>query len=500
MTESTTRLPTKPITASSPPRRWWALSALTLSVLTVALDAYVLLTALPTLSARLDASTSQLQWLTAGYTLASAALLLPAGKLADRFGRRAVLLIGLAVFGGASLIATRAGSANELIGARVLMGTGAAAIIPLVLAILPGLFPVPAERRRAVAVVTIGTMLGLPLGPLLAGWILTHFTWSTIFVINGPVAALSIIGVIAWVPESKDAGAPGLDLTSSLAGAAGIAGLVYAVIELPVSGWNAPVLVSLVAGAALLAGFAARQRTATAPLVDRRLFRDRGFVWGSAASAALVFAQTGMLFVLTPFLQVVQGNDAQATGLRVLPMIGALIAGAALSEKMLAPRLGARVLVPAGMLAAAAGLGVLTSLTPGSGYSVVAVALVVLGLGLGLGLPLAQDTILGSLPPGQTGIGAAVSRTLLQVGGVCGSAILGSVLNATYRRQMAGAPAAAGASVAGAHATRNPALAHVADQAYASGVSHAAIACIAVIVAAALASVLFPRPAGPGRS
>ena len=185
------------------PARWWALAALSLSLLVVGLDTYVLNTALPTLSAKLGASTSQLQWITDAYTLAMAAVLLPAGQLGDRLGRRALLLGGLALFGVASVITSQVHTVGELIAMRAVMGVGAAVIMPLSISVLPTLFPGDAERRRAVAVTAICTMLGMPAGPLLAGWMLTHFAWGSVFLINGPIAALSLVGVALLVPESK---------------------------------------------------------------------------------------------------------------------------------------------------------------------------------------------------------------------------------------------------------------------------------------------------------
>ncbi len=472
----------------------------------VGLDSYILVTALPTLSAKLGASTSQLQWITVGYTLASAGLLLPAGKVGDRFGHRRMLLAGLVIFGVSSIVASQVDTAAELITLRVLMGVGGAMIMPMVLALLPAIFPTPAERQRAVAVTAIGAMLGMPLGPLLAGWLLTHFDWGSVFLINGPVVAVSMIGVAFLVPQSKDPVAARIDWAGALLAAIGVASVVYGVIEQPAYGWDTPVLAGLIGGAVLLAGFIARQLRARSPLVNLRLLRSRGFTWGSIAFAATSFTLSGMLFVLTPYLQVVQGSDAQGTGLRLLPMIGAMLAGAALSEKVLAARLGARILVPAGLLVSGAGLVVLTLVHAGSGYGIVAVALTVFGLGLGLALPLSVDAVLASLSPGETGVGNALSRTLQGVGVAFGSAILGSVLNGAYRGRLtsvlpglpAAARTAAKASVAGAHAVagRLPAgpgrlLIRAADHAYLYGMTQAAIISAAVLAVGALLVLLY---------
>ncbi len=317
------------------------------------------------------------------------------------------------------------------------MGAGAAVIMPMGLAIIPLLFPEQADRRRAVTVTTIGALIAMPLGPLLGGWILTHFAWGWIFLINAPIVALALLGVRLLVPESRDPANPRLDWPGALLSAAGIVGIVYAIIEEPARGWTGPVLASLLAGVVLTGLFAVRQRTCAEPLIDLRLFRDRLFSWGTAAFAILSFALTGVLFILTPYLQSVQGNDAQGTGARLLPMIAALIAAAAASE-VLGARIGVRVVIPAGMTVSAAGLVILAQATASTGYGLVALALAVFGAGLGLGLPLAAEAVLGTLAPHQTGMGNAVSRTLQSIGVALGTAILGSVLNSAYRGALAG--------------------------------------------------------------
>jgi MFS transporter, DHA2 family, multidrug resistance protein len=497
-----------PAAAAMPGRgRWWALAAIAASFLVVGLDSYIVVTALPTFSAKLGASESQLQWITAAYTLAWAALLLPVGKLGDKLSRRKVLMAGLALFGITSVVASQATTAGELIALRAVMGAGAAVIMPMGMAIIPVLFPAEADRRRAVTVTTVGAVVSMPLGPLLGGWLLTHFAWGWIFLINAPVAALALLGVCLLVPESRDPANPRLDWPGALLSAAGITGVVYAIIEEPAQGWHASVLASLLGGLVLTGLFVLRQRASAAPLIDLRLFRNRLFGWGTAAFAVISFAMTGVLFILTPFLQSVLGNDAQGTGLRLLPMIGALIVGAAASESFGA-RTGTRFVLPAAMVVSAAGLLVLARATASSGYGGVAVALVIFGLGLGLGLPLSADAVLGTLAPDQAGMGTALSRTVQSVGVALGTAILGSVLNNAYRAKLSGhlaglAPAArnaAAASVAGAHgvAARLPAqagrlLTQAANTAYAHGVAQATVVGIGLLVIGALlCAILLP--------
>jgi len=485
--------------------RWWALAAIAVSFLVVGLDSYIVVTALPTFSTKLGASESQLQWITAAYTLAWAGLLLPIGKLGDKLGRRRVLLAGLALFGIASVVASQVTTAGQLIALRAVMGAGAAVIMPMGLAVIPVLFPNEQDRRRAVTITTVGAMVALPLGPLLGGWLLTHYAWGWIFLINAPIAALALLGVYFLVPESRDPANPRLDWSGALLCAAGIVGVVYAIIQEPTEGWHAQVLISLLGGVVLLGLFTLRQRNAAGPLMDLQLLRNRLFSWGTVAFAVISFAMTGALFILTPYLQSVQGNDAQGTGLRLLPMVGALIVAAGASDTF-AARIGVRIVIPVAMALSAAGLAVLAQVTGTSGYGTVAVALVIFGAGLGLGLPLAADTVLGTLAPHQTGMGNALSRTLQSVGVALGTAILGSVLNSAYRATLTDhlAPVApskrsvAEASVAGAHsiAARLPTqaghmLAHAANTAYAHGIGHAAVVGIAVLIVCAVLCVIF---------
>src|SRR5437879_2354345 len=241
--------------------RWWALAAIALSGLVIGLDTTILITALPTLSAKLGATTSQLQWLSDAYTLALAGLLLPAGVLGDRYGRRRLLLVGLLLFGVSSVVAGQMTSANGLIAMRAVMGVGAAIILPLTTAILPTMFS-EQERPRAIAVAAVGVMLGLPLGPLVAGWLLTHFAWGTIFLINGPVVLLALLGIWFLIPESRDPEPRGLDWLGAALVVLGTTALVYGIIEEPVDGWtDARVLTGLVGGAVVPAVFTVARKS-----------------------------------------------------------------------------------------------------------------------------------------------------------------------------------------------------------------------------------------------
>ena len=485
--------------------RWLALAALVLSGLVLGLDTTILVTALPTLSAKLGATTDQLQWMSTAYTLALAGLMLPAAVLADRYGRRLLLLAGLVVFGVSSVVASQLSSANGLIAMRALMGTGGAVILPLMLAILPTIFAED-ERRRALALAGAGVFLGLPLGPLVAGYLLTHYDWGSIFLINGPVVVLALLGVGFFIPESKDAEAHRLDWIGAVLEVVGVTALVYGIIQEPLKGWTDPqVLVALVSGAILIAAFVGWELRMRVPLVDLRLFLNPRFGWATAAFAMVGFALTGALFILTPYLQVVQGNDAQATGIRLLPMIAAVFVGALASDRLTA-RLGTKVMVAGGLLTSAAGLALLSRVGADTGYGLVAAGLAVSGLGIALAMIPALDAILGALPAGQVGAGNALTRVLQNVGASFGVAIMGSVLNGSYRSSLSGHlvglpsqvgdAALSGVAVAATIANRIPAplavpLRHAAYDAYAIGMAQVLILSAAMLAAVAVLIALF---------
>src|SRR3989442_5787032 len=259
--------------------RWWALAALVVSGLVIGLDSTILITALPTLSSKLGASTSDLQWISAAYTLTLGGLLLPAGVLGDRYGRKRLLLVGLAIFGVSSLVASQVTTAAALIMMRALMGVGAAFIVPLSLSILPSMFT-PEERPRAVSLTAAGAFLGLPLGPLVAGWLLSNYAWGSVFLINAPIIVIALIGVWFLVPEGKDPQPRRFDWVGGVMAVVGGTALVYGVIEQPIHGWtDAPGLGGIIGGGLVLAAFVVWDLRHPSPFVDLGNFRNRGFTW-----------------------------------------------------------------------------------------------------------------------------------------------------------------------------------------------------------------------------
>ena len=454
-------------------RRWWALIAVAASMLVVGLDLTVLNLALPSIATALHASTSDLQWFNDAYSLVLAAAVLPAGLLGDRYGRKKVLLISLAVFGVSSAACSYATTSGELIAARAVLGLGAAAIMPLALAIIPVLFA-PEERQKATAVMASTIFLSFPIGPLVGGTLLDHFWWGSVFLINVPVVAAALIAVAFLMPESRSAQRPGIDVAGVLISSAGLAGLTYGFIRAGQEGWsNAGAIAAIAAGAVALAAFAAwehlltRRSAETAagtgspgavrPLIELALFRSAGFTWGTILATLVSFAMFGIMFAMPQYFQEVRGADAFGSGLRMLPMIGGMLAGMVGGTRLQSPRrnsaglpgeplAGARSMVAIGFTVMAAGLalGAFTNVTSGTGFAAAWFALT--GLGLGVAMPSAMNAALGALSADRSGAGSALITAMRQVGATIGVAVLGTVLNNVYQARLA--PAALPAPVA----------------------------------------------------
>ncbi len=340
-------------------RRWWALGALALSVLVVGLDLTVLNLALPTLAGDLHASTGDLQWFIDSYSLVLAAALLPAGLLGDRYGRKKLLTAALVLFGFASLACAYAGSPGQLIAARAVLGLAAAVILPMSLAVIPVLFTAE-ERPRAIAAVGGATFLGYPIGPILGGWLLDHYWWGSVFLINVPVVVIAVVAVALLMPESRGNRRLRLDVPGVLLSSAGLTGLTYGVIKAGQNGWSdGTAVATMLAGAVVLAGFVAWERRVTRradgqPLIDLSLFRSASFTWGTALSTMVSFALFGILFGVPQYFRDVRGLDSLASGLRLLPLIGGLAVGLAVGQRLQRPARPAAAGTPAASPADAA--------------------------------------------------------------------------------------------------------------------------------------------------
>jgi EmrB/QacA subfamily drug resistance transporter len=485
------------------------LAALTLSVLLIALDGTIINVAMPTLATELGADSSQLQWIGGGYLLALSVAMLPLGLLGDRYGHKRLLVGGIVLFGIASLGGALADTPGEVIAARSVLGLAAAAIMPLSMAILPRVFS-KEELPKAISAWTAATAMGMPFGPLIGGWLLNHFWYGSVFLFNAPVCALAAVAGLLLLPSDRTReraegqGSLPFDGLGTVLSALGIVALVYGTIQVPNDGWGSPqVLGAFVAAVVLLTGFVVRQRRFSHPLVDLNLFSDRRFLWGSLVAVFVNFAVMGILFVAPQLLESVLGNDSFGTGLRVLPLIGGLMAAAALSEALV-PKLGARVVVPAGLVLLASGalLGALAD--NGDAYGITATWLSVTGLGFGLAVVPATSLVMSSLPAHSSGSGTSLLETLQQVGGTLGVAALGSLLSAGYldRLSVDGLPdAAADAaedSVTAANGVaaqlHDPALRESAHQAFLHGMTMVLVVCaVFSLLAAVLAAVRLPR-------
>ncbi|MEU2351147.1 MFS transporter [Modestobacter sp. NPDC049651] len=432
------------------PRRWWVLAVLCLSVLLVSVDNTIVNVALPTLGRELQATTSDLQWVVDGYTLAFAALLLLGGALGDRFGRRRVLQAGLVVFAVTSVAAASAGSTGQLVAGRVAMGMAAAAIYPATLALLVSTFPDRRERATAIGVWSAVSGLAVAVGPVSGGVLLEHFWWGSVFLVNVPLAALALVAGRLLLTESRGAERGRFDLVGAAASVAAIGLLVWTTIEAPRRGWASPATIAGYAGAAAaLAGFLARELTTRTPMLDVRLFRDRRVSVGSGAIALAFFSLFGFIFLITQYFQGVRGYDTLTAGLATLPF--AVVIGAVSPLAILAMRaVGTKLVVAAGLLTMAAGFAVAAGSTLESAYwGRVVLAMVLMAAGLGLVTGPATEAVMGALRGDQAGAGSAVNDTVREVGGTLGVAVVGSVMSTVYGPAVldaltgAGAPAAA---------------------------------------------------------
>ena len=481
-----------------------------LSVIVINLDLTILNIALPAVSAALHAGTGDLQWLVDAYALVFAGVMLPAGMLGDRLGRKRLLLAGLAVFLAASLWCALSVSAGELIAARALMGLGAGIVFPLSLAVVSAAFG-DADRPKAIGILTAGIALGLPLGPVLGGVLLQHFSWHSVFWINVPAACITLAAGAVLMPESRNPAAPPLDILGALLCPAAVVCLVWGFINGPEHGWTAPLTPALLAASAvLLAAFAARERRSANPIIDPALLRDRRFAWGTAATVAVSAALYGILFVTPQYLQSVLGDGPASAGLRLLPMMGGLlVAGGAADQVVRA--VGTRITVAAGLALLAGGLVTLSQVHLATGYPVVAAGLALCGLGTGASMSAAMNAVMTAAGD-EAGIGASANSALRQVGGAITVAVLGGVLATTFSRDLRPALAALPArdaaaargsvSQAAAIADHLPsggsALRAAAGTAFLHGMSTVMLVCAAVAVAAILTSLRYlPGRAAP---
>jgi EmrB/QacA subfamily drug resistance transporter len=409
---------------------------LCLALLIVTLDNTVLNVVLPTLVRVLHATSGQLQWIVDAYVLVFAGLLLVAGSLADRIGRKRTFLAGLVLFMAGSTWAAFSGSVGLLIAARASMGIGGALIMPSSLSIVTTMFTDRRERQWAFGIWAAINGVGLSLGPILGGALLTRFWWGSVFLINVPIIAVSLVGSLFLVPDSRnpDAGRP--EFIGPVLSAAGLSLLLWSIIEAPVYGWSSALVIGTgLGGVAVLAAFVAWERSSPNPMLNISFFRDRRFSVGISAVAFVMFGGSGALFVLTQYLQFYLGYTPLGAGLRILPAAATITVVAPLSASLIRA-LGVKIPAFCGLLLIAVGLWQLGGSTADAGYLTALPYVIMLGVGMGLVLPTATSCVMNSLPPAHTGVGSATNSTFLQVGTAMGVAVIGSVQSTHYDDRM----------------------------------------------------------------
>jgi EmrB/QacA subfamily drug resistance transporter len=431
-------------------RRWWILLVLCLSLLVIIVDNSILNVAIPTLVTELGATNSQLQWMVDSYTLVFAGLLLTAGSLGDRFGRKGALQLGMVVFGLGSLASALIETPTQLIGTRALMGIGGAFIMPATLSIITNVFP-PEERGRAIGMWAAVAGVATALGPISGGFLIEHFYWGSIFLVNLPIVAVSLTAGATLIPTSRDPSKPAFDPIGAVLSIVGLVLLVFAIIEAPESGWTSGgTLAVFGAGGVVLAAFAWWEARTPSPMLDTSFFRNPRFSAASAGIMLLFFAMFGSIFLQTQYLQFVMEYDALAAGVGLLPMAVVMLLIAPNSHK-LTGRFGTKRVVGFGLSTVAFALLLMATYPTEdvSYWSDVVWRLVLFAGGMGCVMAPATESIMGSLPRAKAGVGSAMNDTTRQVGGALGVAIVGSVMSSVFsdrvEESFAGANLPAGA-------------------------------------------------------
>jgi EmrB/QacA subfamily drug resistance transporter len=416
-------------------RRWWTLACLCLSLVLIVANNSSLNVNLPVLQRALGSSNSGLQWLVDAYSLVFAGLLLPAGALADRYGRKTALQLGLVVVGLASLTAMFATDTWQVIVCRAVMGAGAAFIMPGTLSILTNVFPAH-ERGKAIAIWAGFAGFGGVLGPLASGYLLDHFYWGSAFFINIPIIVLALGAGFFLVPNSKDPADTTLDPIGVILVVGGLFTLLYGVIDGPERGWmHAQILAALIAGIVVLALFVFWELHTAEPMLDMRLFANRSFSVGTGTITLQYFALYGLFFIFAQYLELSKGFPPLKAALTQLPIGLLMMVGAPMSARMV--RLwGPRIVVGSGLLCTATGLAILSRSSPSTSLGVLIGAELLIGLGIGQTTAPSTTLIMTSVRISKSGVGSAVNDVSRELGGALGIAVLGSVLNSAYRAKI----------------------------------------------------------------
>jgi EmrB/QacA subfamily drug resistance transporter len=433
------------------PRRWWALVVLSIGLLVISLDNTILNVALPSLSDDLGASSSELQWIVDAYMLVFAGLLLTAGSLGDRFGRKRALTIGLLLFGSASALSALATTPAQLIGGRALMGIGGALIMPSTLSIVTATFPAE-ERPKAIGIWAAVAGIGIAIGPVAGGWLVENASWHWVFLVNVPFVLVALAAGQPLIPESRDPSQSRLDPGGALISTAGLGTLLWGIISASDRGWGDDLVVgALILGALILVAFVWFERRTDSPMLDMDVFRNPRFSAASIGITIAFFVLMGLMFFLTQYLQSVLDLGPFDAGVRSLPIAGGMVVGGPLGAR-LAERFGAKLIVATGLAVIGGAMALLAQAGVDGPYGLIAAALALMGFGMGAAMSPATDAIMGTLDEAHLSVGSAMNDTTRLVGGALGVAVLGSLMTSHYGDAMQSAPAAAQDSVGAAHA------------------------------------------------
>lgn len=413
-------------------KRWTGLIFISISLLVISLDNTILNVALPSISASLGASASELQWIVDAYILVFAALLLTMGALGDRWGRKRALQVGLVLFGIGSLAAALSNSTGMLIASRAFLGIGGAIIMPATLSIISATFP-REERAQAIAIWAATFGLGVGLGPVIGGLLLERFDWNAVFLINLPVVVVALAGGQIYLGESRDETAPRIDIPGVILSIIGLFALVYAIVEAGVVGWtHGNVVAAFIAAGIFLGAFAIWESRYQHAMLPLYFFRNMSFTGANTALALVTFSLFGSVFFLSQYLQSVLGYTALQAGLLLLPQALTLTVTAAMSARISA-RLGTKITVALGIAIGATGLLYMSQVyAPDTTYGYIFIGQLILASGLGMAMSPATNSIMGAVPVNKAGIGSAMNDTTRQLGGALGVAVLGTILNSVY--------------------------------------------------------------------
>jgi EmrB/QacA subfamily drug resistance transporter len=417
-------------------RRWYILGVLCLSLTVIGIDNTILNVALPSIVRGLQASGSQLQWMVDAYAIVFACLLLTAGALGDRFGRRRALLLGLAWFGTSSALASFANSPLHLILARGAMGIGGAFIFPTTLSILTNVFTEPRERSRAIGIWAGVSGVGIAAGPLLGGFLVEHFGWHAVFWVNAPVCAAGFIVSALVIPPMPNEARHPLDPLGAVLSIVGLVGLLYAIIQAPDGGWTAPdVIGGFAVAIVVLSAFAYWEASCEHPMLDVQFFKNPRFSAASATITITTFALYASTFLLTQYFQFTLGYSPLKSGVMITPLAIGLMIGSPQAPRLV-ERYGTKRVVVGGLALVTIGMACYGSNTIMSSFTAGLVIRFFYGLAFGFVGPPVTESIMGSVPKERAGVGSAVNDTTRQVGGALGVAVLGSTFAARYHQTM----------------------------------------------------------------